>query len=410
MSDFLITRIDSNGVGIADTGVRVARCLPGEVVALTTENGGSAKSRIIKPSTDRVAPPCRHFKRCGGCAMQHAADRFVADWKIDIVRRGLANQGLETAFRPIITSSPQSRRRATLHGRRTKSGALIGFHARASNTLVEIPDCQLLHPDLLAALPALAALVQLAGSRKHEVAFDVTLSRAGVDVDLRGAKSADMAMLAELAKLAERFDLARLSLKGEPVATRRTPYLRFGNARVNFPPGGFLQATAEGEAALTAAVVDAVAGARRVVDLFAGCGTFALSLASHAEVRAIEGDAALCQALDAAWRGCAGLKPVRTETRDLFRRPLWADEFSGVDAVVIDPPRAGAEAQMRQLALAAVAKVAMVSCNPVSFARDAAILCHAGFRLDWVQVVDQFRWSSHIELVARFSRDPHVNA
>lgn len=405
MTDVTITRIDQHGMGQTDAGILVPRALPGEQFTLEMDDDKIVKQRVVTPSGDRVAAPCRHFKSCGGCAMQHASDAFVADWKTEIVRVGLSARGIEAPMRPIQTSPPQSRRRATLHGRRTKSGALVGFHARASDTVIEVPDCQLLHPKLMKTVPILAELTKMVGSRKGEVGFALTLSDAGVDLDVRGAKTPDMHMLNDLAVLAERADLARLSWDGEPLATRRPPIQNFGKARVVPPPGSFLQATKAGEAALVSAVNSAVSGAGRIVDLFAGCGTFALSLADRAEVLAVEGEAALLQALDAGWRQTPGLRAVSTQTRDLFRQPLLPDEFCGFDAVVIDPPRAGAEAQIRALADTDVPVIAAVSCNPVTFARDARILIDAGYRLDWVQVVDQFRWSTHVELAARFSRD-----
>ena len=232
----------------------------------------------------------------------------------------------------------------------------------------------------------------------------VTSGPAGLDVDAAGGRALDAGLRSELAAAAEAGDLARLSWGGEPVALRRQPVQAMGRAQVVPPPGAFLQATAEGEAVLVAAVREASAGARRVADLFAGCGTFALPLAETAEVRAVEGDGAMLTALAAGWRQAAGLRRVTTEVRDLFRRPLLAPELAGLDAVVIDPPRAGAEAQSRVLAGSGVPRIAAVSCDPASFARDARLLVEGGYRLDWVQPVDQFRWSGHVELAAQFSR------
>lgn len=402
MTEITITHLDQHGFGQCEAGHKLPRTLPGEVIEVDADTG---KQRVVTPSEHRVSAPCRHFKSCGGCAMQHAADDFVADWKIGIVKTGLTARGIEAPMRPIKTSPPNSRRRATLHGRRTKSGALVGFHARASDMVIEVPECQLLHPDLLKTVPILAEITKMAGSRKGEIGFALTLSDDGVDLDVRGAKPTDLTMLTQLGELAARADLARLAWDTEPIATRRAPSHRFGTARVVPPPGSFLQATPQGEAALVAAVKEAVGDAPRIVDLFAGCGTFALALADRAEVLAVESEAAPLAALDAAWRTTQGLRQVHTETRDLFRQPLLPDELRTFDAVVIDPPRAGAEAQMRALAEAQVPVIAAVSCNPVSFARDAQILLSAGYSLDWVQVVDQFRWSTHVELAARFSRD-----
>lgn len=256
----------------------------------------------------------------------------------------------------------------------------------------------------MALFPVLGEIVQIGASRKGEVTLTVTRAEGGADVAVSGAKPLDAALRLDLAGLVERAGLARLAWEGEVIALRVPPAQRFGAARVVPPPGAFLQATPEGEADLLAAVRDAVGPAHRLADLFAGCGTFALPLAERAEVHAVEGEAAMLTALDSGWRQAAGLKRVTVETRDLFRRPLLADELRGFDAVVIDPPRAGAEAQMAELARSTVPVIAAVSCNPVSFARDARLLVQGGYRLDWVQAVDQFRWSPHVELAARFTK------
>ena len=401
-----VERLGHRGDGIAqgpEGQVFVPQTLPGEVVEGDQAGDLLLNTRILTPSPNRIRPPCPHARTCGGCLMQHAADPFVADWKLGIVAGALAGQGLESPLRPIETSPPRSRRRATLAARRTKGGALIGFHARASETLVAIPHCQLLHPAILATFPALEALVVTGGSRSAELSLTVTHSLGGPDVAVTGGKPLESEMRMALARVAEAFNIARLTWDGEVVALRTMPVQRFGKALVAPPPGAFLQATAEGEAALLSAVEEAIGPARRVVDLFAGSGTFSLPLAETAEVLAVESDAAMLAALDRGWRQTQGLHRVTTETRDLFRRPLEPDEFKGFDAVVIDPPRAGAEAQTATLARSHVPVIAAVSCNPVTFARDARILTGAGYVLDWVQVVDQFRWAAHVELVARFS-------
>lgn len=405
-----IERVGHLGDGIAqgpDGPVFVPQTLTGEVVEGDLTGDRLSGARIVTPSTLRVRPPCRHARACGGCIMQHAADGFVADWKQGIVRTALAVQGIEAPMSPVITSPARSRRRAALSGRRTKGGALVGFHARASDTIVAVPDCQLLHPDLMAAMPALEALVLAGCSRHGELTLTVTQSLVGPDIAVTGGKPLDGPFRLELARLAEAHGIARLTWEGETIALRVPPAIAIGRARVVPPPGAFLQATAEGEAALLAAVREAVGDAARVADLFCGVGTFALPLAERAEVLAVEGDAAMVAALDRGWRQAEGLKRVQAETRDLFRRPLEPDEFKGIAAVVIDPPRAGAEAQTACLARSGVPVIAAVSCNPATFARDARALIAAGYSLDWVQVVDQFRWSAHVELAARFSR-PHM--
>jgi 23S rRNA (uracil1939-C5)-methyltransferase len=402
----MIERLGHLGDAIAqgpDGPVFISQVLPGEEVEGDLVGDRLINVRIVSPVANRVKPPCAHARTCGGCLMQHASNAFVADWKMDIVRSALTGQGLSAPFRPTHASPPRSRRRATFSARRTKNGALIGFHARGSDLLIPVPNCQLVHPDLIAAFPALEALAKLGGSRSGELAMTVTRSLAGPDVSVAAGKVLDSEMRLQLARVAEAHGIARLTWNDEVVALRTAPMQRFGRALVCPPPGAFLQATAEGEAALLAAVVDAVGPARRIMDLFAGSGTFALPLAERAEVHAAEGDAAMVAALEKGWRQAEGLKRVTAEVRDLFRRPVEPDELKGFDAVVIDPPRAGAEAQTHRLAESRVPVIAAVSCNPVTFARDARTLVKAGYTLDWVQVVDQFRWSAHTELAARFS-------
>ena len=397
-----IKRLGHQGNGIADGpagDIYLPHTLPGEVVEILGEG-----TRIVTPSPDRVKPPCMHFKSCGGCALQHASDSFVAGWKVDVVRTALKAQGLSADFKPVKTSPSKSRRRATFTGKRTKKGAMVGFHARASSQLVPVPDCKILHADIVASFPMLERLTRIAASRSAEISLAVTLSLNGLDVDVSGAKPANGPLLAELGAFCEAEKLARLGWNGEIVATRQAPAQKFGRATVVPPPGAFLQATVQGETDLVDAIIQAVGPARRIADLFAGCGTFALSLAHQAEILAVESDAASLRALDAGWRLAPNLKTVETSVRDLFRRPLLPAELAKFDAVVIDPPRAGAKAQIEELAASKVARIASVSCNPVTFARDAAVLVKGGYRLEWVQVIDQFRWSPHIELVAAFTR------
>jgi 23S rRNA (uracil1939-C5)-methyltransferase len=389
------------GMGRASDGQSLLpRVLPGEEVDVAQDG----TLRIVTPSVDRVAAPCRHFKTCGGCAMQHASDAFVAAWKQDIVVKAVHARGLDPAFREIATSPAQSRRRAKFSGRRTKKGAMVGFHTRASDNLVQVTDCQLVTPALLASFPALEALTVLACSRKGEIDLTVTEAVLGPDVLIGTEKEMTPQLRVELAALANQFGLSRLVWNDEPVVTINPPMQDFGGTGVVPPPGAFLQATKHGEATLLAAVDEITAGAARIIDLFAGCGTFTLPLSKRAEVHAVESEAAMLAALDRGWRAGHQLRRVTTETRDLFRRPLEADELRHFDAAVIDPPRAGAEAQIATLAESDIKTIAMVSCNPVTFARDARMLVDAGFVMPWVQVVDQFRWSPHVEVVASFTR------
>lgn len=402
-----VEALDRHGFGVVAGpagAVSFEGLLPGEVVAL---EGGRA--RIVTPSADRVRPPCPHAAACGGCSLQHARDSLVAAWKVARVRGDLADSGIRDVPVALVhVSAPNTRRRAVLAARRTKAGgALVGFHRRRSDEIVAVPGCLLLSPPLLAAVPAVEAMARAGVSRTGRL--DVTLAEtlAGVDAVVAGGKPLDAGLTAALAEVAGAFGLARIVWAGEVAVQRAQPTVAFGPARVPLPPGAFLQATAAGEAALVAAVLQATAGARRVADLFAGCGTFALPLAAGAAVHAAEGDAAMVAALRAGWRGTPGLRPLTAEVRDLFDRPLLPDELKGFDAAVIDPPRAGAPAQTQALADARVPVIAAVSCNPRTFRHDARRLVQAGYRLDWVRVVDQFRWSAHVELAARF-RLPHI--
>ncbi|QXI64919.1 23S rRNA (uracil(1939)-C(5))-methyltransferase RlmD [Paracoccus marcusii] len=402
MTQWTIERLGRKGDGVALSGDARALAplvLPGEVVEGEALDGRIAAPRIVTPSPDRIRPVCGHYRACGGCSLMHATDAFTTAWKTQVVLTALAAQGIAAPLPQVHVSAPNSRRRAVLSGRRTKKGATVGFHGRASDVIVDLTECHVLRPQILAALPLLRRIVIAGASRAAELSLVVIHGPAGLDVAVRGGKPMDPALFQALAALADEGDLARLDWDGQAI-TRRAPALPMGRAHVVPPPGAFLQATAQGEAALLAAVRDTVAGASKVADLFAGCGTFTLPLAEQAAVHAVEGLAAPLSALDSAWRATSGLNRVTTEVRDLARRPLMLDELGRFDAIVIDPPRAGAEAQMRQIAAARVPVVAAVSCDPVSFAKDARILADAGYGIDRLWVVDQFRFSPHVELVA----------
>jgi 23S rRNA (uracil1939-C5)-methyltransferase len=401
-----IESLGAQGDGVAEGGaLYVPYTLPGERVRVVRHGVRARVEAVLAPSPERVQPVCPHFGTCGGCALQHASERFTALWKRDMIAVALGARGItEVAIRPTVTSAPGTRRRITVAARRTRKGVLIGFHAPAATDIVPIQTCAVAEPSLIAALPRLEEVAGLAASRKGEARLTLTLTNGGIDVAVTGAKVIDGPAQALLAGVAARAGIARLGWNGEAVATMRAPEVTMGRARVVPPPGGFLQPTRDGEAALVEAVGEALGNAGRVADLFAGSGTFTLPLAEQAEVHAVEGEEDALAALDAAWRATPGLKRVRCERRDLTHRPLLPDELKGVEAVVVDPPRAGARAQAEQLARGEVPRIAAVSCNPATFARDARTLIDGGYRLDWVQPVDQFRWSAHVELVAAFRR------
>ncbi len=406
--DLRIERLGMEGNGIArgpHGEIYVPFALPGEDVRGQIADGRMAGAEIRRASPHRVVANCRHFGACGGCALQHASDNFLAKWKVETLTRALAAHGLNATLQPILTSPPFSRRRAVFAGRRTKKTVQVGFHGRLSATIVPISECHLIHPDLLSALPAIEQLTKIGATRTASIRLSVTLCDTGLDVSVTEGKPLQGTMLTDLATIAVAHDLARLAWNREVVALTRPPSRRLGQAVVVPPPGAFVQATPQGEAALVASVQQATMGAKRIADLFAGCGTFALPLAENAEVHAVESDATMLAALDAGWRQANGLKRLSHEPRDLFSRPLLPAELNKFDAIVLDPPRAGALAQCNQIAASTVRRLAYVSCNPASFARDAKALANQDFRIDWIQPVDQFRWSGHVELVAQLSRN-----
>ncbi len=408
---FRIDRLGARGDGIAETPsgpVFIPYALPGETVAAIRETGGRARigdmaTAVIAPSPDRREPFCPYFFRCGGCATQHLDAQAYRAWKRGILVQALASAGIDAPVADLADAQGAGRRRLTFHGRASDGTMLIGFMAARSHALVEIEACPVAEPGLADAARAARLLAQpLAGSGKP-LDIQVTLTEGGLDIDIRGhgplSRKLSQALIARAAEL----DLARLSIHGEILVTRRPPRIAMGRAFVVPPPGGFLQATGKGEAVLAALAQDALENSRkrvkRVADLFAGCGPFALRLAEAAMVHAVENDAAALSALDVAARATPGLRPVTTETRDLFRRPLLKPELESYDAVILDPPRAGCEAQARQIAGAKVPLVVSISCDPGTFARDAAILIAAGYRLESVTPVDQFAHTGHLEVV-----------
>ncbi len=402
-----VARLGQRGDGIADLADRqvfVPYALPGETVRAVRDGERAQLVEIIAPTEARIAALCPLFTRCGGCAAQHMAPAFYQDWKRDQVVAALRRAGVEAPVATPVDAHGAGRRRVTFHARREGSAMAVGFMAARSHDLVQVDACPVLTPALERA-PAVAQMLagRLASANKP-LDIQVTASEAGLDVDIRGHGPAGDRTRLALTQLAERLDLARLSIHAEIIVERRPPLQRMGKAYVAPPPGGFLQATAEGEERLAGLVAEAIPKAKRVADLFAGCGPFSLRLAERMQVHAVEGEKAAVQALARAAGATPGLKPVTVEQRDLFRRPLLEHELNAFDALVLDPPRAGAEAQVRRIAASKLATVVYVSCDVGSFARDAAQMLAGGYALESVTPVDQFRYSAHIELVGIFRR------
>lgn len=405
-----IVALGALGDGLArrddGTAVHVAGALPGETVTALVAGSRGQLQAVITASKDRTTPPCPHFGTCGGCAVQHLADDAYLDWKAGLVRTALERVGIEA---PVAAATPawgDGRRRASLHAHWQAGALQLGFARARSHALVEIDRCPVLSPSLNGQLDHLRALGAALVPKDARATMSITQTIGGLDVDITGAGAVARFGRSGFERLVSAAQgLARLSFEGEPAVTPGQPQVKVGIAVVDLPPGAFLQATQAGEDTLAARVVAWSQGAKRIADLFAGIGTFALRLKAIAPVLAVESDRAAVAALTRAANGLAGGHQLRAEARDLFRAPLAPLELKGVDTVVIDPPRAGAQAQCEQLArTSGVSRVVSVSCDPVSFARDAAILVAGGFRLIEVEAVDQFRFAPHIEIVARFER------
>lgn len=389
-----IVRVAARGEGVTADGRHAAFAAPGDT--LTTDGR-------VERGPHHQTPPCRHFPLCGGCQLQHLDDDAYAGFVTDRITTALAAQAIEAPLRVPHLSPPRTRRRASLHAEAKGGRVLIGFSEAKSHAIVDIAECHILAPELFALVAPLRGLLQRLGF-KRRASLEMTLVDQGVDLLIAGFAPEGLAAAEAVTAFCDRHGLARLAFdEGLGAETRWEPRpvtITLGGVAVPFPAGGFLQATRDGEAALVAAVREAVGEARLVADLFAGLGTFALALPG--KVYAAEGARDAIMALKA---GAASVgRAVFAEHRDLYRRPLTVAELDRFEAVTIDPPRAGARDQVPALAACRVPRLAYVSCNPSSFARDAAMLVAGGWRLDWIQPVGQFRWSTHVELAASFSR------
>ena len=405
-----IDRLGAQGDGVAqgpEGPLFVPYALPGERVRVAVEAGQSHGRlvAVLDPSPDRVLPICPHFGICGGCALQHLEEGPYLAWKRDQVGAALASRGLDVSIEPVRSVKLASRRRATFALARAPSGAVLGYHWRGSHDIFEVEACPVLVPQLEASLPKLKAALAGLAPAKGQARVSVTVSDAGLDVAVEDVSAAlGAGRRASLAQASMAAGVARLTLDGEVVMQRAAPSLTLSGAHIVPPPGAFLQASGAAEQILVELVGEGVGRAKRVADLFAGLGPFTLALAKGAAVDAFEQDADALAALAVAARATPKLKPVRVHVRDLFRTPLTAKELAAYDALVLDPPRAGARAQATELAASSVAKIVAVSCNPGTLARDLRILIDGGYRITRVVPVDQFRFSPHIEVVAYLER------
>ena len=400
-TEILVEALTPRGEGLG-AGQRLPFALPGERVLAPI---GAAPITIISASPDRATPICRYFGACGGCAAQHMSASLYGAWKRDSVVAALAKAGVAAKISTLIDAHGEGRRRATFHARYPHGAAPeLGFMRARSHDIIDIAACPVLAPGLARAIPAAQALAQDLRGLGKPLDIQITATLKGLDIDIRGCGALALPEMRKLSASAERLDLARISNHAAIVIERRAPQIACGGALAFAPAGGFLQATQAGEELLAARAQAALAGARRVADLFCGAGGFALRLAASHEVHGVDLDVAGIAALRRSISANPQLRALSCETRDLVARPLRADELDRFDAVLFDPPRAGAQAQAQQIAVSGLTSVFAISCDAASFARDARILVDAGFELGEVALLDQFRYSPHVEIAAHFER------
>jgi len=406
----VIDHVGHRGDGVSlssGEALYVPYTLPGETVEAADVAGHPDRRKLLAvetPSPERIAPFCPHFGVCGGCAVQHWMAERYRDWKRDIVVETLRAAKVDCEVAPLVDAHGAGRRRATFHARMGGHEILkVGFSAANSHDIIPIDRCPILDPGLDGALEAAWALAEALKPTGKPLDIQATATANGLDIDIRGSGPLPPPRVAALSAMAEKHRLARLTRHGELILMRNAPVVRMGTAQVTLPAGSFLQATVRGEETLAQLVIERVDKAKHVADLFCGVGPFALRLASRARVTAMDNDAGSIAALQKA-SGTPGLKPIKAEARDLFRRPLMPPELREIDAVVFDPPRQGAQAQAKQLAASKVPVIVAVSCNVTTFARDVRMLIDGGYKLETIVPVDQFRHTPHVELVARLAR------
>jgi 23S rRNA (uracil1939-C5)-methyltransferase len=400
---FEIARLGAQGDGVAETEtgqVFIPFALSGETVTAARVKDRADLIAILSASPERVDPACRHFGTCGGCAIQHLAQPSYLDWKRQKVVHALRAAHIGTEVADIVPCAPQTRRRVTFSARKSGDGVVLGFNKALSRDIVDISECPISVPEIVSALDRLRVLAGMIAPPSQAFHMSVTATGAGLDIAAQDASPPGEGKRRIVSEFVVREGFARLSIDGEIIIEPRKPAIVFGDVAVPVPPGAFLQATSHAEQAMAKLVAAHLSRARKVADLFAGCGSFALRLAKKAEVHAVEGDAVALAALDRGFRRGVGMKRITHERRDLFRRPLTFKELNAFDGVVFDPPRAGAEDQSKQIARSDVPFVAAVSCNPGTLARDLSILVAGGYSVKSVTPIDQFLWSPHVEAVA----------
>ncbi|MBT7954413.1 MAG: class I SAM-dependent RNA methyltransferase [Rhodospirillaceae bacterium] len=403
-----ITELGRRGDGIATLAngetCFVPHTLAGEIVEVERSGNRSHIIEIKNASPDRVDPICPHFGTCGGCALQHVSPALYQNWKRGIVETALSHKGLTPEIDPLIDGHGEGRRRVTFHAKREKNEVSAGFMKARSHRILDLDACPILEPTLAPGLDIARAFAALVPTRSKPLDIQFTATDNGLDCNILGAAIEGAEIFSEVTELANEHNLARVSFNSEIIIERQPPSVMIGEAKLTLPSASFLQATQAGEEILANLLLEHLEDASKIADLFCGLGPYALRLAEFAAIYAADNDAASIAALTHAANNAQNLKAIEAVERDLFEMPLMPAELNKFEAVLFDPPRAGAKEQAEQLAASSVKLVVAVSCDPVSFARDAAILVEGGYDLKCVTPVDQFKYTAHVELVALFER------
>ena len=412
-----INEIGGRGDGLTEVNgktIYVPYTAPGDIIDAKINGGKGRLRHIHQKSNYRIDAVCPHFIKCGGCSLQHINTEYYREWKVGLIRTALENQGLgDVKIAPMMISPSSSRRRTTFQAIGRGDGQIVfGYAEKGSHNLIDIFDCPILMPEIMALITPTKKLLSGLLKMKEKMAVSMTMGDNGIDLILKGKGDLDLNLRMDLAEFAEKNDLARISwydtspknTRHELLAERRKPYVTFEVNKVFFPEGSFLQATKQGQDALIHAMLQGIEGAHKVVDLFSGCGTFSIAAAKNASVHAVENNGEMLTALKVSANQMTGIKQVSTELRDLFLRPLLPHELNQYDVAIIDPPRAGAKHQMTEILQSDLKKLVMVSCNPITFARDVHSLTDAGYKMGAVTPVDQFLFSPHLEIISVFEK------
>ncbi len=405
-----IEAMGAQGHGIAHVGggkVFIPYTLPGESVRVELHGQKAVATQIETRSRERIEPLCKHFGTCGGCALQHWASSSYKEWKQGLVTSALSRAGADAQIEPLRSYPVSSRRRATFTARRSGAGVELGYNAARTHAVIDLEECPILLPQIASAVPQLRGALIAAMPSRSEAKISVTAAANGLDCAVEGPRLLPAAHTKLVAALGAA-GFFRASWNGELVLLAAQPFVSFGGVRVALGPNAFLQAVEPCERDMADWVLDALVQARAVsgpvCDLFAGLGALTFPAARIAPVTAYEENPEAVAGLASAAKQAKGIKAVTAIRRDLFRNPLGPVELNKFTGIVIDPPREGAEAQAQALAASKAAAIAMLSCNPQSFARDAAILLSGGFKLSRLAAFDQFQFSAHVEIAALFER------